>query len=991
MSTQHATLEHSPDPSPSAFPSTRASTSRSGSVASIWSSAEIPFFLDARRRSSEVNAARKGSTSAASGSRSASASGSASGSGSGSGSAWSHGPRVVALASSRNNDYDFPGRRRSVRDVPDGPSSPRPSVDSLASWRRGSNSGSDGQGRRTSSLALPDAAVVPTRGFQTRKPATLAIHPIAYTSPLATHNERDASPTTTTSTQAPSLATSPVPSSETDASASCSTPLTAKSINSSMHPRDVPAKPLPSLYARAGQFFRADYTMVSPLTANADEIDPLDASASSAIPIPAAPPRVTMLAPVTEAGMGPRSPRSLLRPHTAAATTGSFLEAPFSREQHRRALAKQRHQSLAPWQLAQLPSPLESPHSGDTITMEQEAAMERQRTMSVPKLSALPHPLSSSRKSSWGGQPSPPATARQDSDDEGAGGGSSNATPYRAPTSPRSFRSGILRRSGRPSSSRLNTPTSVSTAPGTLRPKSSSGKGAGWSSYLSEGLTLYIDQGPKRDFAIKVPYLRYDPFGRPEDIADTTAAAASGTPDSKPGTPRKSKGRLSAIDPDDEVGTLEFGHLPQANDAEAVLFSRRGSAPILRHLGIGDDTKADLLTRQAALSLDANGLHEVSGYERHGKIAWRFKYQVMNLGDGEAALRPVSFDCSATLLDPTRARKARLFKMVKKGVTSTLASSLVASESGSRGSHSGESDGSSPRGQRTRRGDLRRPSEWTNGSSISATSMLRQSTSNTVSPPPSTGSLSPVSRRVEYQPRNGSLGYARSTKSTRLANVLQAERLLRASQGDLASSSRSSSVSFGAGGSGAESPLVATRAASIVAEMKPTTPSEEIKRAYLMRAIERDEHQHQHQHQHQPRVSPPATRSPASARFPPTAAREEPSTTPTQEHFFFARNSPTGGVSTSSRSSGGSSWAEHFASLAASSQRRLRQAVSSKALPELPPASSLPLLRKKKSSARTISGGGSGAVGGGGEQAGSGAKPPPPPPQSSLLSELGFI
>lgn len=208
-----------------------------------------------------------------------------------------------------------------------------------------------------------------------------------------------------------------------------------------------------------------------------------------------------------------------------------------------------------------------------------------------------------------------------------------------------------------------------------------------WSSYLSEGLTLYVDQGGSREAALRMPYLSYDPFGRLDSLA--TGGGGGGSPPTiiKRGSSRPTSAGKGAQSSEDDVGLLEFARSEVSGPLGAAYFSPVDTAPILRHLGIGEDTKADLLTRQAALSVEVNGLHQVSGVERSGKVGWRFSYEISSIYRGEEmperVLRPVSFVCSATLLDPERARKGRFLKMVKKGVATNIPSNLVQGPEGS--------------------------------------------------------------------------------------------------------------------------------------------------------------------------------------------------------------------------------------------------------------------------------------------------------------------
>ncbi|EPQ30479.1 uncharacterized protein PFL1_02005 [Pseudozyma flocculosa PF-1] len=207
-------------------------------------------------------------------------------------------------------------------------------------------------------------------------------------------------------------------------------------------------------------------------------------------------------------------------------------------------------------------------------------------------------------------------------------------------------------------------------SPGRSRGKSSAG--GGWASYLTSGLTLHIDQEGQRLTHVNMSYLSYDPFGSPEALV--------GKPEAKQATPRRPKSRQDRDGEASQVGTLEFG---QGDEIHQHLWpiqsSSQRSPPILKHLTIGDDTKADLLTRQAALMVKTNGVHEVGGYEMKGQLAWKFVYRVEDhaTAAGEKLLIPVSFSCSATLLDPARARKSRILTSLRKQVVPNLVSKSV--------------------------------------------------------------------------------------------------------------------------------------------------------------------------------------------------------------------------------------------------------------------------------------------------------------------------
>ncbi|KAN0064889.1 hypothetical protein ACQY0O_001946 [Thecaphora frezii] len=214
-------------------------------------------------------------------------------------------------------------------------------------------------------------------------------------------------------------------------------------------------------------------------------------------------------------------------------------------------------------------------------------------------------------------------------------------------------------------------PSTPSTPKSLGRPRAKS-NASGWASYLTSRLTLHIDQEGHRMTQVSMSYLSYDPFGSPETLV--------GGSEAKQSTPKRPKSRPDKDGEAGQVGTLEFG---QSDDSHQHIWpihsSGLRSPPILKHLTIGDDTKADLLTRQAALKVKVNGVHQVGGYERNGQLAWKFVYRVddYDAALGDKLLIPISFSCSATLLDPARARKSRILTSLRKHVAPSLVSKSV--------------------------------------------------------------------------------------------------------------------------------------------------------------------------------------------------------------------------------------------------------------------------------------------------------------------------
>lgn len=746
MSFSRESSEHSPGP-PGQRPSASfANSSRNGSIASLWSSADVPLFLDAHRSSEAARTyshgfLRQGSD----------------GNGASSESRWAASPvprssHPQSGGSGHKGSDDNPSWPLSA--IPAGPMSPRPSVDSAAySLPRVSIASRPSidaayvpspNPQSTSSIHLrSDSVGSSPRGFQNRKPATLHIQPVAYSSPLRSKASQATTTTTThpspgaLSTISPSLATSPTYSQETDASADLPTPLTYKSTASKS--RKSRKEPTDALYAKAGQFFSVDYTMSTP-PQTAHDFRPDDGNftlqrqVESAAPDsvgrsdePEDQPRAIAQQAPRDAARSPVSSRNL----GDGGPPGSIWHVPT----RQRILGSKSEHSSPAGHLAALPdspsrartpttsrgSPLQpairlgermrtpssSQASGKTNELESSSehhasgAGLRGRTHSVPRLHSdwlkaqgtrLPF-----RKASFcpGALPrSPNASAVGLSIDQSRSSSAevdtsavSVSSTGDAPQSPRSrlFRqtSRVGTPTGRPATQRSRNASNASLTQSLFKaPKSPSRpkSKAGWSSHLSEGLTLYLDQAGKQERAIKMPYLSYDPFGNPESLA---AQSMSPGPQ-QPSTPKKNRLRPSSSRDtvENEVGILNFARAAGMEPASPILLSLKDSAPVLRHLGIGEDTQADLLTRQATLSLSENGVHQVSGSENNGRTAWSFKYEVADAPadthwDGYKALTPLSLQCSASLLDPSRARKARLLKLVKKGVSANLTSALV--------------------------------------------------------------------------------------------------------------------------------------------------------------------------------------------------------------------------------------------------------------------------------------------------------------------------
>ena len=123
--------------------------------------------------------------------------------------------------------------------------------------------------------------------------------------------------------------------------------------------------------------------------------------------------------------------------------------------------------------------------------------------------------------------------------------------------------------------------------------------------------------------------------------------------------------------------------------------------PVLRKLTMVGDDSRDYISRQASLSIKANGVYSVSGTEHfesgppsphsavqpHAthhhhplKLAWRFDYLVEDGAGrargrpGDKALTPLAFACSPGVLHPTHGKKIKIMQVMRKNLTPKLTS-----------------------------------------------------------------------------------------------------------------------------------------------------------------------------------------------------------------------------------------------------------------------------------------------------------------------------
>lgn len=139
------------------------------------------------------------------------------------------------------------------------------------------------------------------------------------------------------------------------------------------------------------------------------------------------------------------------------------------------------------------------------------------------------------------------------------------------------------------------------------------------------------------------------------------------------------------------AGVAEF--MPTKRETFAFHYATLDSPPILRMVSVAGNESRDYISRQATLSVKANGVYTVLGTETfvasilnsgaHGlRLCWKFDYLVSDRKvdgtgktlPGEKALTPLTFSCSPYLLHPMRGKKSGLMHIMKKNLVPKLGS-----------------------------------------------------------------------------------------------------------------------------------------------------------------------------------------------------------------------------------------------------------------------------------------------------------------------------
>ncbi|KAH0838055.1 hypothetical protein J3R83DRAFT_6295 [Lanmaoa asiatica] len=147
---------------------------------------------------------------------------------------------------------------------------------------------------------------------------------------------------------------------------------------------------------------------------------------------------------------------------------------------------------------------------------------------------------------------------------------------------------------------------------------------------------------------------------------------------------------------DATAGVAEF--MPTRRETFAFHYATLDSPPTLRMVSVAGDESRDYVSRQATLSVKANGVYTVLGRETfmgsilnsdaHGfrpqnvRLRWKFDYLVSDrkvdgtgkILPGEKALTPLTFSCSPYLFHPLQGKKAGLIHIMKKNLVPKLGS-----------------------------------------------------------------------------------------------------------------------------------------------------------------------------------------------------------------------------------------------------------------------------------------------------------------------------
>ncbi|KAG9314094.1 hypothetical protein JVU11DRAFT_4875 [Chiua virens] len=144
------------------------------------------------------------------------------------------------------------------------------------------------------------------------------------------------------------------------------------------------------------------------------------------------------------------------------------------------------------------------------------------------------------------------------------------------------------------------------------------------------------------------------------------------------------------------AGIAEF--MPTKRETFAFHYGTLDGPPVLRMVSVAGDDSRDYISRQATLTVKANGVYTVLGTEtfiasilnsnvpvsrlQNVRLRWKFDYLLSDrkvdgtrkILPGEKTLTPLTFSCSPYLFHPLQGKKAGLMHIVKKNLAPKLGS-----------------------------------------------------------------------------------------------------------------------------------------------------------------------------------------------------------------------------------------------------------------------------------------------------------------------------
>ncbi|KDR85776.1 hypothetical protein GALMADRAFT_132430 [Galerina marginata CBS 339.88] len=148
--------------------------------------------------------------------------------------------------------------------------------------------------------------------------------------------------------------------------------------------------------------------------------------------------------------------------------------------------------------------------------------------------------------------------------------------------------------------------------------------------------------------------------------------------------------RLRSAQSSRAPGTVMAQFRPVTRQAFHFHYAPFETPPILRRVTVDFDESHDYLSKQAHLTLKANGVYVLHGHEMlfaghetdSSKLHWQFEYLVDDrriegsgrIIEGEKILTPLNFSCSPFLVLPKQGKRNTIMHVFRKGVATKLIS-----------------------------------------------------------------------------------------------------------------------------------------------------------------------------------------------------------------------------------------------------------------------------------------------------------------------------